>query len=104
MISRPVTASWDDELAGDLRDSDALLSRRALCESCFARGYENEGRGQMGHGSPGSVISQNYSFLRARSVTAALYAPRSGAPVGCGAVQLVRSRSASVVSEPGSTL
>jgi hypothetical protein len=56
------------------------LSRRALCESCFARGYENEDRGQTGHGSPGSAISQNYSFLRTRSVTVSAWA-RSVAPI-----------------------
>lgn len=27
------------------------LSRGALCESCFARGCENEDQGQTGHGS-----------------------------------------------------
>lgn len=45
------------------------LPRGALCESRFARGCENDGQGQTGHGPARSPVSQNYSFLRTRSVT-----------------------------------
>ncbi len=40
------------------------LFRKALRESCFARGCENEDQEQIKHGSAVAPASQNYLFLR----------------------------------------